>query len=297
MQVIETIEELQRALDGLPKPFGVVLTMGALHNGHLALVEQAREVKSSGGSVITTIFVNPMQFGPKEDFSAYPRDLKRDLGMFHEAQVDLTFTPTTEVMYPTGFQTNIEVGEVAQSLEGSRRPGHFRGVATVVTKLLNLTRADFVYLGQKDAQQVAVIKRIVRDLNLPFKIEVVPTVREAGDGLALSSRNRYLNDHQRRAAGVLWRALQTAAEAYDKGERTPKALRLTVQRVLLTEPLVEADYVSAADARTLQELHEASETPVLLSMAVRVGRTRLIDNCLLPFSLNNRADLTAILGG
>jgi pantoate--beta-alanine ligase len=295
MEVVETIEALNSALDRLPKPFGVVLTMGALHAGHIALVEQAIEVKASGGSVISTIFVNPTQFGPQEDLSAYPRALEGDLARFKAAGVDLVFTPPPNVMYPAGFQTTVEVGEVSQGLEGSRRPGHFKGVATVVTKLLNLTRADTTYFGQKDAQQVAVIKRMVRDLNMRTNIAVIPTVRES-DGLAMSSRNRYLSDYQRRAAGVISRALKAAGEMYEQGERLPKALRLTVQRVLIAEPLVEMDYVSAADARTLQELHEASDAPILLSLAVRVGQTRLLDNCLLPLSLNNRADLTTTLG-
>ncbi|MFN8374622.1 MAG: pantoate--beta-alanine ligase [Anaerolineae bacterium] len=295
MEVVQAVERLNLALDRLPRPFGVVLTMGALHAGHIALAEQAREVKALGGSLLATIFVNPMQFGPKEDLSAYPRDLDGDLAKLGAAGADLVFTPTPEMMYPPGFQTSVEVGEVAHGLEGSRRPGHFKGVATVVSKLLNLTRADTAYFGQKDAQQVAVIKRMVRDLNMRTQVVVIPTVREA-DGLAMSSRNAYLSEHQRRAASVLNRALQAAGEAYERGERMPKVLRWIVQRELVKEPLIEMDYVSAADARTLQELHDASEAPVLLSLAVRVGRTRLLDNCLLPLPLNNRTDLTAILG-
>lgn len=296
MQVVETVDALNATLDRLPRPFGVVLTMGALHAGHLSLVEQAKEVKTAGGSVVSTIFVNPTQFAPNEDLAAYPRDLPGDLALFEAAGVDVVFTPTPALIYPEGFQTHVEVGAVAHGLEGSRRPGHFRGVATVVTKLLNLTRADTCYFGQKDAQQVAVIKRLVRDLNMRAQMAVIPTVREP-DGLAMSSRNRYLSEHQRRAASVIYRALRAAGDLYAQGERLPKALRLAVQRALLTEPLVEMDYVSAADPRTLHELHEPSESPVLLSLALRVGKTRLLDNCLLPWSLNNRADLTALLGG
>jgi pantoate--beta-alanine ligase len=293
MQTIETIIELHKAREAITGRVGAVYTMGALHKGHLALIEQAR---AENDQVIATIFVNPTQFAPQEDFSTYPRSLEQDLQLLRDAKVDVVFNPLTEIMYPPNYQTYVEVGEIARGLEGMRRPGFFRGVATIVTKLLNLTEPHNVYFGQKDAQQVAVIKQMVRDLNYSLKVIVCPTVRDE-DGLALSSRNAYLDKNQRRAAPVLYRALQAAADLYEKGERTPKALRLAAQKVLIAEPTVEMEYVSAADAVTLNELFEATEKPLLLSMAVRVGKARLIDNLVLPAALNNRDDLTRILGG
>ncbi|MBI5669401.1 MAG: pantoate--beta-alanine ligase [Chloroflexi bacterium] len=292
MQVVETIEALREARAALTGRVGLVPTMGALHAGHLSLVEQAR---AECDAVMVSIFVNPTQFGPNEDLSRYPRDLAHDLSLLERAGVDVVFTPTPELMYPPDFQTWVEVAEVSKGLEGERRPGHFRGVATVVAKLFNLFQPHAAYFGQKDAQQVVVIKRMVLDLNFPLEIIVCPTQREA-DGLALSSRNVYLNADQRRAAAVLSRALLAAGAAYEGGERHPEKLRAAMLAVLQAEPLAQPEYVSAADARTLQELTLPGETPVLLSMAVRVGTTRLIDNMLLPPALNNRADLTAVLG-
>lgn len=293
MQTVDSIDALRKARKELRGRVGVVLTMGALHTGHLALVQEAR---SDNDSVLTTIFVNPTQFGPNEDLSKYPRDLPRDLDMLEKAGVDLVFTPTPEMMYPKGFQSWIEVTDVSQGLEGEHRPGHFKGVATVVAKLFNLTQPDTAYFGQKDAQQVTVIKRMARDLNFPLEIAVYPTVREA-DGLAMSSRNVYLLAEQRTAAGILFRSLETAAGVYTAGERNPERLRQAALRVLHEEPLAEVEYVSAADAATLEELNAISIEPILLSMAVRIGHTRLIDNLLLPLELNNRQDLTRVLGG
>jgi pantoate--beta-alanine ligase len=270
-----------------------VLTMGALHAGHLSLVEQAR---TDNDAVLATIFVNPTQFAPSEDLSKYPHDLPGDLEMLRQAGVDLVFTPTPDLMYPPGYQTWIEVTEVSQGLEGSHRPGHFRGVATIVAKLFNLTQPYITYFGQKDAQQVAVIKGMARDLNFPLQIAVCPTVRES-DGLAMSSRNVYLSPEQRRAAPVLYRALCAAGEVYAGVERRPDNLRRTMLDTLQAEPLAEPDYVSASDAANLRELESSSNQPILLSLAVKIGTTRLIDNLLLPPELNTRPALSRLLGG
>ncbi|MBZ0284946.1 MAG: pantoate--beta-alanine ligase [Anaerolineae bacterium] len=293
MQIVDTIAGLRAARQGLKGQVGVVLTMGALHMGHLTLVREARD---ENDAVLTTIFVNPTQFGANEDLSKYPRDLPRDLAMLEKTGVDLVFTPTSEMMYPKGFQTWVDVTEVSQGLEGQHRPGHFKGVGTVVAKLFNLTQPDIAYFGQKDAQQVSVIKRMAHDLNFPLEVAVCPTVRET-DGLAMSSRNVYLLAEQRTAAGVLFRSLQAAVGIYAAGERNPERLRQAALRTLHDEPLAQAEYVSAADAATLEELNAISIDPILLSMAVRIGQVRLIDNVLLPLELNNRRDLTRVLGG
>lgn len=293
MQVVDSIEALRTTRRGLKGMVGVVLTMGALHEGHLKLAQMAR---TENDAVIATIFVNPTQFGANEDLSKYPRDLPHDLALLEQAGVDVVFTPTPDMVYPKGFQTWVDVTTISQGLEGEHRPGHFKGVATVVAKLFNLTQPDKTYFGQKDAQQVAVIKRMARDLNFPLEIVVCPTVRES-DGLAMSSRNAYLSVEQRSVAGVLHQALQAAAEIYGAGERNPERLRQAMLRTLRNEPLAEPEYVSAADATTLEELQAISIDPILLSMAVRVGSTRLIDNMLLPEALNNREDLSRVLGG
>ncbi len=203
--------------------------------------------------------------------------------------------PTPDLIYPPGYQTYVQVEAVSQGLEGAQRPGHFRGVATVVTKLFNLTRPDRAYFGQKDAQQAVVIKRLVRDLNMDLTVLICPVVREP-DGLAMSSRNVYLQPHERRAAAVLHRALTVAGANYDAGERDPEALRSVAREVLAAEPLAQVDYVSVADAATLQECHEATDAPLLMSLAAQVGKPRLLDNCLLPLHLNNRADASRALG-
>ena len=293
MQIVDTIVALREARPKMRGTVGVVPTMGALHDGHLSLVQHAR---ADNDFVIATMFVNPTQFGPNEDLAAYPRDLPSDLKKLEMAGCDLVFTPAPEVIYPPDYQTYITVEEVTQGLEGARRPGHFRGVATVVAKLFNLTQPDNAYFGQKDAQQVVVIKQMTRDLNFPLRIIVCPTVREP-DGLAMSSRNVYLKPEERRAATALSRALQAAAEVYAKGERHPEQIRQTARAVIEAEPLAQPDYISAADARTLRELTIPTETPVLLSLTVKIGKPRLLDNCLLPFSLNTRAGLTTTLGG
>jgi pantoate--beta-alanine ligase len=292
LRQIETIEELRAARAQLKGRVGLVPTMGALHEGHRSLMQAAHD---DNDSVIATIFVNPTQFAPGEDFAAYPRDLDHDLDIFEKAGADIVFTPSPEQIYPQGFQTYINLEVVATGLEGDRRPGHFKGVATVVAKLFNLTQPDKAYFGQKDAQQVVVIRRMVRDLNFPLEIMVCPTAREQ-DGLAMSSRNAYLNMAQREAAGVIYRALRKTSDAYDDGERLPANLRSIARSVLETEPLAEIDYVAINDPRTLFGIHDTTDEPMLLSMVVKIGKPRLLDNCLLPWSLNDRAGLTSLLG-
>ncbi len=275
MRVVTTLPELRRVRRGLPEPVGFVPTMGYLHQGHLSLVRMARR---ECASVVVSIFVNPTQFGPNEDYTQYPRDLPRDLALLEKEGVDLVWTPTPEVMYPQGFQTWVTVEKLTQVLEGAHRPGHFRGVTTVVTKLFNAVQPQRAYFGQKDAQQARVIQQMTRDLNLPIAIIVGPTVREP-DGLALSSRNTYLNPQERRAATVLYRALSAARRAFEQGERDAETLRRIMLEVLAQESLARVQYVSCADPETLEELHGPVEK-ALLSMAVFIGKTRLIDNML-----------------
>jgi pantoate--beta-alanine ligase len=276
MHVVQTVSEVRRIRRELKGTWGLVPTMGYLHKGHISLVEQARQENDHVG---VSIFVNPTQFGPAEDLAAYPRDLERDLMLLREAGADLVWTPPVEEVYPSGYQTYVTVEEVTKVLEGAARPGHFRGVATVVAKLFNVFQPDRAYFGQKDAQQVVVIKQMARDLDFPLEIVVCPTVREP-DGLAMSSRNVYLTREQRIAAPVLYRALSAAAGAWQAGEHDGERLRQIMTRVLDAEPLARTEYVSSADPLTLAELGDASRG-VLLSMAVRIGKARLIDNMLL----------------
>lgn len=276
MRVVTTLSDLRSARLALSGSFGLVPTMGFLHQGHLSLVRRAR---ADCDRVGVSIFVNPTQFAPSEDLAKYPRDLPRDLALLEREGVDLVWTPTAEIVYPPGYQTFINVDEVSQPLEGRRRPAHFRGVATVVAKLFNAFTPDSAYFGQKDAQQVVVIRRMTQDLNFPVDIIVCPIVREP-DGLALSSRNVYLSPEERRAATVLFRALSAAKAEFDRGERNAGRLRATMTAVLESEPLARPDYVSAADPKSLAELGEI-EHDVLLSTAVWLGKTRLIDNFLL----------------
>lgn len=273
MIVAASLPDLRTARRTLAEPLGLVPTMGFLHDGHLSLVRLARQACAS---VAVSIFVNPSQFRPSEDLGAYPRDLPRDLGMLEAEGVDLVWTPTPESMYPAGYQTWVTVEEVSQGLEGERRPGHFRGVATVVAKLFHAFEPQRAYFGQKDAQQVAVIRRMTRDLDFPVEIVVGPTVREA-DGLAMSSRNTYLDPDERRAATVLYRALVAAQEAHAAGARDAARLRQIMLDVLASEPRARAQYVSVANVDNLRELDGAADR-ALLSMAVFVGKTRLIDN-------------------
>jgi pantoate--beta-alanine ligase len=277
MQVIDTIAAFRAAHNALPGSLGFVPTMGYLHDGHLELVRQAAH---HNDHVAVSIFVNPTQFGPGEDFTSYPRDTEHDLAVLRESDVDLLLMPTVDEMYPNGFQTYVEVTGVSQGLEGERRPNHFRGVATVVTKLFNIVQPTRAYFGQKDAQQVAVIRRMVNDLAMPLEIVIVPTMR-APDGLALSSRNSYLTPEQRLAAPVLYKALKAAQDRYASGERSPQTLLTLMREILAAEPLAQVDYISAVDADTLQELDQPTDRPILLSIAIKIGKPRLIDNIIL----------------
>ncbi|WP_040157561.1 pantoate--beta-alanine ligase [Mobilicoccus massiliensis] len=276
MKVVTTRAELRAARAGLDGSVGFVPTMGYLHDGHLALVAAARERCSA---VVASIFVNPTQFGPTEDLAAYPRDLDRDLARLEAAGVDLVWTPAVEDVYPPGFATYVDVEGLTGVLEGASRPGHFRGVATVVTILLSLVRPQMMFVGRKDLQQSVVLRRLAADLGLADEVVVCPTVREP-DGLALSSRNAYLDPEHRRAALVVSTALRAARAAYRDGERDAVTLRRIMHDVLAAEPRAEVDYVSLADPDTLVEL-DGEVTRAAASLAVRVGVPRLIDNSLL----------------
>lgn len=277
MKTAITFPELRAERLHLPEPVGLVPTMGALHEGHLSLVRRAR---AECASVAVSIFVNPTQFGPTEDLDKYPRDIPRDLALLAPLGVDLVWMPERGMMYPPGFQTWISVEEISLPLEGTMRPGHFRGVAAVVAKLFNGVQPQKAYFGQKDAQQVAVIRRMTTDLDFPIEIITCPTVREE-DGLAMSSRNAYLNPDERRAATILHRALSAAWQAYEKGERDASHLRQIMGQVLGSEPLANPQYISCAHPHTMQELETVTGS-ALLSLAVFIGKTRLIDNILLP---------------
>lgn len=276
IKVVMGLDDLRVTRLALAGTLGLVPTMGFLHEGHLSLVRRARD---ECDHVAVSIFVNPTQFGPNEDLESYPRDLDHDLELLEAAGADLVWTPTPEVIYPSGFQSWVEVQELTQLLEGARRPGHFRGVTTVVAKLFHAVGPDKAYFGQKDAQQAAVIRRMVQDLNFPLEIVVCPIVREP-DGLALSSRNTYLSPEERRAATVLYRALSAAKSAYEAGDRDGEKLRRIMRDTLAGEPLARMQYVSCADYDTLQEVGKVTGK-TLLSMAVFVGKTRLIDNFVL----------------
>ncbi len=255
---------------------GFVPTMGYLHEGHLALVRRAR---AENDHVAVSIFVNPTQFGPREDFARYPRDTERDLTLLRAEGVDLVFMPEADEIYPPGFDTWVQVGGVTRRLEGKARPGHFRGVATVVCKLFNIVGPGRAYFGQKDAQQLRVITKMVRDLDMPVEIVPVPTVREP-DGLALSSRNVYLSPDEREQALSLSRALATAQEMVAAGERRTGPIRAAMRRLIEAQPAATIDYISIADSATLEEL-SVIDRPALISLAVRIGATRLIDNVVI----------------
>jgi pantoate--beta-alanine ligase len=261
MQVVKTISEIRASRQKLSGSVGFVPTMGYLHEGHLALVKQARIENSA---VIISIYVNPTQFGPGEDFGAYPRDLDRDLELLRGEGVDIVFVPSDDEMYPPEFSSRVDVEKVTERLEGTSRLGHFRGVATVVAKLFNIVQPTKAYFGQKDAQQAVVIKRMVADLNVGIEIVVVPTVRES-DGLAMSSRNIYLSPEERQAATILFKALTLARQLRQGGEKDAGKIRRQMTSLIQKEPLAQIDYVSIADAETLEELN-------------LIGNTRLIDN-------------------
>jgi pantoate--beta-alanine ligase len=273
LTIVKTIPEIRALRQKLSGTVGFVPTMGYLHEGHLALVKQARMENSA---VIVSIYVNPTQFGPREDFGAYPRDLNRDLELLRGGGADIVFVPSDDEIYSPGFSSWVDVEKVTERLEGASRPGHFRGVATVVTKLFNIVQPSRAYFGQKDAQQVVVIKRMVADLNMGVEVVVVPTVRES-DGLAMSSRNIYLSPKERQAATRLFKALTLARQLGRGGEKDAEKIRRQMTSLIQKEPLAQIDYVSIADAETLEEL-SSIDRPALASLAVRIGKTRLIDN-------------------
>ena len=276
MKTTISLDELRTTRLSFNGTVGLVPTMGYLHEGHLSLIRRARQ---ECDKVVVSIFVNPTQFGVNEDLSKYPRDLERDLNLIKPLGVDLVWNPTPEIMYPTGYQTWVEVEAMTRPLEGAMRPTHFKGVTTVVAKLFNAVQPHRAYFGQKDAQQAAVIRQMVRDLNFPLEVIVCPTMREA-DGLAMSSRNKYLEGDDRQAATILFRALSAAKDAYGGGERDAEKLRRKMKEVLESEPRAQTQYVSCADYDTLEEL-DVVKGKTLLSMAVMLGKTRLIDNFVL----------------
>jgi pantoate--beta-alanine ligase len=276
MKVISTVAGFKEARRKIQGTVGFVPTMGYLHEGHLFL---ARRAKAENDVSVVSIFVNPIQFGPKEDFARYPRDPERDLALLEKERTDLVLMPPVEEMYPPGISTWVDVENVTKTLEGAARPGHFRGVATVVAKLFNIVEPSKAYFGQKDAQQVVVIQKMVTDLNMNLEVVVVPTQREP-DGLAMSSRNVYLNPQERQAAVVLWRSMNLAQGLWQKGERDAEKIRNEMVALIRKEPLARIDYVSMADPKTLDELSRIKGS-ALVSMAVYVGKTRLIDNMTL----------------
>ncbi|HVF90207.1 MAG TPA: pantoate--beta-alanine ligase [Blastocatellia bacterium] len=281
MEIINRIPRMMsivRELRSGGKRIGLVPTMGALHEGHLSLMSRAREMCDT---VVISIFVNPAQFGPSEDFDRYPRDLARDAELAFTRGVDLIFAPTPEDVYPKGFSTYVRVEGLSEKLEGASRPGHFQGVTTIVSKFLNITHPHFTYFGRKDAQQVIVIKRMVADLSMDTEIVVGPTVREE-DGLALSSRNVYLSIGERKAATALRRALERCRTLFNGGERDSSRLVAAMRSIIEAEPLARIDYIAITDISNLAPVEIIpSEEPILVSMAVYIGATRLIDNIVL----------------
>ena len=281
MTTISTVREMQQAAERFRSAgttIAVVPTMGAFHDGHLSLIRLA---KQHANIVITTLFVNPAQFGPSEDFSQYPRDLEKDSRLATSAGSDILFIPSTEEIYPGDYQTTVEVARVTSMLEGKSRPTHFRGVATVVAKLFNITKPHVAVFGQKDAQQVVVIRQMVKDMNIDLRIVVAPIVREA-DGLAMSSRNVYLSPPERAQAVVLYQSLDMAAKLVRDGERSSSAILLSMKQLIDSRPLAAIDYLSIADVATLEEVATIAQgMTVLVSLAVRFGATRLIDNTVI----------------
>ncbi|MCW3055416.1 MAG: pantothenate synthetase [Chthonomonadales bacterium] len=279
MRTFQQLSPLRTYLRGIReegKMVGFVPTMGALHEGHLSLVRRA---KADCDVVVVSVFVNPKQFGVGEDFEVYPRPLARDQQLASEAQADAMFLPTVEEMYPAGFQTVVDVPGMGSLLEGAHRPGHFAGVTTVVTKLLNMVQPHRAYFGQKDYQQLLLIERVARDLNQTADIVMVPTLRES-DGLAMSSRNVYLTPEERQAAPVLSRVLKHAEAQIHAGASDPQTLTAELAALVAAEPLAQPDYIALVDPETLQPVLNLTETPVLIALAVRFGKTRLIDNAL-----------------
>lgn len=277
MNVTTTIPDFRRLRAELPGPVGFVPTMGYLHDGHLSLVRRARE---ECASVVASVFVNPTQFASSEDLADYPRDIDRDAALLEAAGTDIVFSPSAESLYPDGYDTWVDVERLTERLEGASRPTHFRGVATIVTKLFNLVRPDRAYFGQKDAQQALIIRRLIHDLHLGINLVVSPTVREP-DGLAMSSRNTYLSQKEREAATVLHRSLQLVETLYADGERNVEQLLNEMKKLLRAEPRARLKYISIADVEDLAEL-ETVDRKALVSLAVEIGKTRLIDNTILP---------------
>lgn len=270
------MKDLARALGAGQRPLGLVPTMGALHDGHLSLVRRAG---GEGAAVVVSIFVNPTQFGPAEDLSRYPRQLESDLGLLEPFGVEAVFAPAVEEMYPQGFDTLVEPGSVARTLEGERRPGHFRGVATVVLKLFSIISPDVAYFGQKDFQQTVVVHRLVQDFNLDVRLRICPIVREP-DGLALSSRNRYLDADDRQAATVLYRSLERARGLVYDGQTDAARISGEMGRVFAAEPRAQLDYALIVDPRNLEPVVQVRSDSVAL-VAAQVGPARLIDNMIL----------------
>ena len=276
MEIVETIDDMRKLRRELAEPVGLVPTMGYLHEGHLSLVKRAR---AENPSLVVSIFVNPTQFGPQEDFQSYPRDTARDLSLLEQEAADVVFMPSADEMYPPQFNSWIEIGKVTERLEGATRPGHFKGVTTVCAKLFSIVQPTRAYFGQKDAQQTVVIKKMVTDLNMNLEIVTLPTVREP-DGLAMSSRNTYLNIGERQAALVLYQALTLAQRLWEQGEKNAERIRQEMTKLIQGQPLATIDYASVANAETLDEL-DTVKPPALVSLAVKIGEARLIDNIVL----------------
>ncbi len=277
MIVSQQVSELRKLRSELPTPVGFVPTMGYLHEGHLSLVRQSQE---ECAATVVSLFVNPTQFAPTEDLASYPRDTERDLRLLEREGVDIVFAPRAEEMYADDHETWVVLDRLTRRLEGSVRPTHFQGVATVVAQFFHIIEPQRAYFGQKDAQQVLVIDRMVRDLHFPIELRVIDTVREP-DGVAMSSRNTYLSPDERQAAPVLRRALDLAERLWLEGERDGEQIRKALTEAIEAEPLARLDYVSIADARSLDEIHVIDRKAVV-SLAVRIGKTRLIDNAVLP---------------
>lgn len=276
MKIVETIAEMKQVRSELTGPVGLWPTLGYLHEGHLTMVR--RSVAENDFTVVS-IFVNPTQFGPKEDFTGYPRDTERDLAMLEEERTDIVFMPSADEMYPQPYNSWVEVDKITQRLEGASRPTHFRGVTTVCNKLFNIVQPSRAYFGQKDAQQVTVIRKMVTDLNMNLEVVTCPTVREP-DGLAMSSRNTYLNPEERQAASVIYQSLCLARELWSQGEKDAARVRQEMRTLIQKQPLTAIDYISIADNNTLEELDEI-RPPALVSLAVKIGKPRLLDNVVL----------------
>jgi len=276
MKIVETISEMRQLRPALTEPVGFVPTMGYLHDGHLSLVRRSR---AENPTTVASIFVNPAQFGPQEDLASYPRDIQSDLALLEQERTDVVFIPSAAEIYPSRFDSWVEVSKVTGRLEGASRPTHFKGVTTVVAKLFNIVQPTRAYFGQKDAQQSIVIKKMVADLNMNLEVVTCPTVREP-DGLAMSSRNTYLNPEERRAAAVLYQALGLAQQLWSQGEKDADRIRQKMIELIQKQPSATIDYVSIADNETLEELDEV-KPPALVSLAVKIGKPRLIDNVVL----------------